>query len=285
LHPFRRAAEDRAWLLPDGQKAEQCGPRETDLLLVWSENDDHPLDEARVRELWPRSRQVQSFGPHLFLVRGGTAPSAPSATLSLKSKARSDSQDPKTETLSAHAFLEQARQRLYTASGGRDRSGEASALADLGMAVLQHGDDGQAVTYLEKSLALVQGLGDQGRQRDVLSSLGLAMLKAGRSKPARTSNKPWPWLAPRVCEEWSADRSSTAAAPRWNPGSTTVSGRPIGSGPPRSGETGLHLHLPFWQAVLPRYEVLQLGLAVLACTLTKAGRPVRNSPRRKLLQY
>jgi len=62
--------EGQTWVLPNGQAAEQTGPRQTDLLLVWSDDDANPLDETCIQEHWPQCRQVQQLGKNLFLLRG-----------------------------------------------------------------------------------------------------------------------------------------------------------------------------------------------------------------------
>ena len=67
---LRGTAGARAIMLPTGEAAERWGEREADLLLAWAEDDTHPLDEARIRARWPRSKRLQAIGPHLFLVAG-----------------------------------------------------------------------------------------------------------------------------------------------------------------------------------------------------------------------
>src|SRR5262249_54863247 len=67
-HIFRpKKNRSRLWLLPNGSHAVQCGARQTDLLLAWAAA---PLDEARVRDRWPRATRIDRLGPALFLVAG-----------------------------------------------------------------------------------------------------------------------------------------------------------------------------------------------------------------------
>src|SRR5208337_2140254 len=61
---------DESWTLPNGQPAEKCGERKTDLLLVWPENESMALDEESVRTHWPGLTRFQPIGNRLFLVAG-----------------------------------------------------------------------------------------------------------------------------------------------------------------------------------------------------------------------
>ena len=47
------AGGKESWILPNGQPAERCGERKTDLVLAWPEDDSAALDEAAVRSRWP----------------------------------------------------------------------------------------------------------------------------------------------------------------------------------------------------------------------------------------
>jgi len=68
LHCFRRVSDDHVWLLPNGETAEQCGERQTNLLLVWAEDEGQPVNEARIRKNWPQNVRLQTLGPGLFLL-------------------------------------------------------------------------------------------------------------------------------------------------------------------------------------------------------------------------
>ena len=50
---LRKPKGSRDYLLPNGTSGEQCGERQTDLVLVWTEGNDSPLEEARVKSHWP----------------------------------------------------------------------------------------------------------------------------------------------------------------------------------------------------------------------------------------
>jgi hypothetical protein len=67
---FRKPTDGQAWLLPNGESAEQCGERQTDLLLVWAEDEASTLDDAAVRSRWPESERLQKLGKNLFLLAG-----------------------------------------------------------------------------------------------------------------------------------------------------------------------------------------------------------------------
>src|SRR5438270_397604 len=67
LH-FRKPTDTVTWHLPNGRVAEQVGERQTDLLLVWSDNASRLVDETRIKTCWPHSSRVQRLGNNLFLV-------------------------------------------------------------------------------------------------------------------------------------------------------------------------------------------------------------------------
>ena len=41
------------------------GEMHTDLVLVWSEDNQSPIDEARLRSCWPQCQSLQRLGPIL----------------------------------------------------------------------------------------------------------------------------------------------------------------------------------------------------------------------------
>jgi hypothetical protein len=49
----------QTWFLPTGEVAEQEGEMQTDLLLVWAEDENTALDEAQVRSQWPEAKQFR----------------------------------------------------------------------------------------------------------------------------------------------------------------------------------------------------------------------------------
>jgi tetratricopeptide (TPR) repeat protein len=79
----------------------------------------------------------------------------------------------------AEKFLAAARQ-----SGDRDK--EASALTDLGVALLRKGDAPRAVQHLEQALEMVRPTGNRAREADVLGNLGLAVLHTRNPQRAVT---------------------------------------------------------------------------------------------------
>jgi tetratricopeptide (TPR) repeat protein len=156
------ASGDGAWLLPTGQSATQCGDRQTDILLVWAENEATPLGEALLKARWPQGKRLERIGANLYLVSG------------VEESRAGQSGEPAQE-----APTTAAERLLAAARAAGDRDGEASALADLG-AVLLHGGKGeQAVAVLGEALAIVRQLGDRSRESDVLGNLGLVTMAAG----------------------------------------------------------------------------------------------------------
>src|SRR5207244_9231988 len=76
LRRFQRTGGDQTWLLPNGAAAQQCGARQTDLVLVWPQNETDDVDDARLQAVWPRANRFQKLGKRLFLV-SGVEPPAP----------------------------------------------------------------------------------------------------------------------------------------------------------------------------------------------------------------
>src|SRR4051812_25881826 len=70
VHSLKGPNGERAWTLPDGATAEQCGARRTDRRLAWPADESTPLDEARIRALWPVAREIRALGRDLYLVSG-----------------------------------------------------------------------------------------------------------------------------------------------------------------------------------------------------------------------
>jgi tetratricopeptide (TPR) repeat protein len=164
LGRFRESAESQTWTLPSGAAAEQRGPRQTDLLLAWSEAEATPLDEARIRARWPESQRVQQLGENLFLVSGIEAKRSAKPTM----PALAEGEPPQL-----------AEQMLAEARASGDQSRIASALTDLGIALARKNESARSAALLEEALAIVRQLGDRSRESDVLGNLGLALLTSG----------------------------------------------------------------------------------------------------------
>jgi tetratricopeptide (TPR) repeat protein len=161
---LRGAPAEHTWVLPNGETAEQAGPRQTDLLLAWSADEAAPLDEARIQARWPDSQPPRPLGPNLFLVAGvgpGTAGAAAEAPVQ-------------------EAPREPAEQALAAARQAGDRRAELAALTDLGIICLREGDAPRSAALLEEALPLARQLGDPSRESDVVNNLGLAVLAAGQ---------------------------------------------------------------------------------------------------------
>jgi tetratricopeptide (TPR) repeat protein len=164
--------QNRDFQLPNGVSAEQCGDRQNDLILVWSEGQGEILDEARIQSRWPKARRIQKLGQNLFLVAGLESQADKRATVQAPS---SNGECPRAH---AEALLTAARQ-----TGARDK--EATALTDLGMIQLTEGDAPGAIASLEKALAITREIGDKARESDVVGNLGMAMLAVRQPERAR----------------------------------------------------------------------------------------------------
>ncbi|MCS7046945.1 MAG: tetratricopeptide repeat protein [Gemmataceae bacterium] len=163
---WRQSAGAAEWLLPNGAKAEQVGERVTDVLLAWTE-DSEPLQESRVRERWPTAQRIQRLGSHLFLVTGVQLAAAPPP--------------PK---LPPGTPVEQAAYLVDWARKSGDRRREATALTDLGVALLRANEPTKAVAVLHDALAIARDQQDLQTESDVLGNLGLAhvaLKDAGRA--------------------------------------------------------------------------------------------------------
>jgi tetratricopeptide (TPR) repeat protein len=170
LKNFRRSADERTWVLPNGEAAEQAGERRNDLLLVWSEDEGTPPDEARIKSQWPNSQELQQLGKNLFLVSGVAPPPV----------------KPEAEPVAAGQGCPRgaAEQLLAAARSRGDRRAEATALTDLGIIHRQEGDPQRAVALLEEALPITRELGDRSAERDVLGHLGMALLGVGQAPRA-----------------------------------------------------------------------------------------------------
>jgi tetratricopeptide (TPR) repeat protein len=163
----QKAGEGRSWLMPSGEKAEQCGERRSDLLFVWAEQDTSGLDEAWIKSRWPASEEVRRLGKGLFLVRGVQPPDTMVAV----------EPGPNCPTAVAERLVTSARQ-----SGDRRR--EATALTDFALMLLHENQVPRALALLEEALGVVRQLQDRNAEIEVLGHAGLAMLRAGQPQRA-----------------------------------------------------------------------------------------------------
>ena len=77
LRRLREPKGNRDFSLPNGRSAQQCGERRTDLMLVWTEDQESLLDLDRVKSRWPQAERFQKLGRNLVLgLRRGTRKSA-----------------------------------------------------------------------------------------------------------------------------------------------------------------------------------------------------------------
>jgi tetratricopeptide (TPR) repeat protein len=153
---------DHAWVLPNGQPADQFGERKNDLLIVWADDEARSLDESWMKSRWPQSKNLRIIGKNLYLVSGVGPPAA--------------TPDPAP---GQDCPRNQAEQLVASARAAGDRAKEGSALADLGAAYLHEGKVEKAIESLKEALSIAHGLGDRARQGDILGNLGLATLWFG----------------------------------------------------------------------------------------------------------
>jgi tetratricopeptide (TPR) repeat protein len=172
-----RTAGDEAWTLPNGQPAEKCGERKTDLLLAWLEDESMAFNEESARTHWPGLTRFQPIGNRLFLV-AGAAPAA----------AKDQAQ---TGTSAVEGFeemgrpVEQAELQLAEARRVGDRVTETSTLIDLGVMVMNEGDVKRSVAYLEEAVELSRQINDKAREIDALQNYGQTLLAMGQGAEAQ----------------------------------------------------------------------------------------------------
>ena len=171
---LRGSRRDRSFQIPNGATAEQCGDRQSDLVLAWSQEQGGILDESRIKSRWPEAARTRRLGPSLFLVvlresRAGARAPVPQQTL------LSPAESPRAH---AEAILSAARR-----NGARDK--EATALTDLGAIQLNEGDVQGAILSLQKALEITREIGDNARESDVVGNLGMAMLADHQPETAR----------------------------------------------------------------------------------------------------
>ncbi len=164
---FRKSVE-RSWMLPNGESAEQVGDRQCDLLLVWSEKDGEPLDEARIKYRWPECQRSEKLGSNLYLVCGVEGPGSEPESPALPAQPPQESP------------VQVAEKMLAAARRAGDRRQEASALTDFGILLTRSGKAQHAVALLEEALTLVRQFGDRALESDVLDNQGMAVLAAGQ---------------------------------------------------------------------------------------------------------
>ncbi len=70
LHRLRERKGNRAFPLPNGRSADQCGERQADFLLVWADDDGQIPNEAVIKEEWPEAKRLDRLSEKLYLVAG-----------------------------------------------------------------------------------------------------------------------------------------------------------------------------------------------------------------------
>ena len=161
----RGQPQEQTWMLPGGGEAAQEGERQTDLLLVWSDDASATLDEARVRSCWPAGKTFQRLGKNLVLVAGLEAAALPEPSRPSPANTREE----------AERFLAAARQ-------GGDPGRLVSALTDLGILYANNHEGSPAVALFQEALAAVGQDADRVAEAEVRGNLGLALLSDHREQ-------------------------------------------------------------------------------------------------------
>lgn len=174
-HSLRERKGHRAFPLPNGRSAEQCGERQADLLLVWPSDEGQVPDEAVIKDEWPEATRLHRLGEKLYVI-GGVSSTADRTSAPGQA---ADSQQPPSEATPR----EDAERSLARAREASDRHAEVIALTDLGVIGMTEGDPQRAINFLEQALALSRELGDKDRECDILGNLGMALL--GVRQPAK----------------------------------------------------------------------------------------------------
>jgi tetratricopeptide (TPR) repeat protein len=169
---------EESWILPNGQPAEKCGDRRSDLLLAWPEDGATGLDEPSARTRWPGLTRFERLGEALFLVAGAAGAAQQPARLQSGVAGLGE-----TEELGCPIAL--AEQLLETARKSGDRTNEVAALTDLGIVVMNEGDLNRSAGLLEKAVGLAREIGNTAREIDATSNLAYAWLAMGQAQGAR----------------------------------------------------------------------------------------------------
>jgi tetratricopeptide (TPR) repeat protein len=172
---------EESWILPNGQPAEKCGDRKSDLLLAWPEDGATPLDEPAARTRWPGLSRFERLGDALFLVAGAVGGAGAAAQPARPRGGVAGVAD--TEELGCPIAL--AEQILEATRKTGDRTKEIAALTDLGIVVMNEGDLNRAAGLLDKAVALARELGNVAREVDAVSNLAYAWLAMGQAHGAR----------------------------------------------------------------------------------------------------
>ena len=155
-----RSNSGGGWIIPTGDQADASGPKESDMILVWSVDESASLDETVIKTHWPGAHHVRQLGRNLFVARGVSLQTAERAEESL------DDEIPPATT-----------EQLTAAAGqNSDLRKKSAALTDLGVLSFNAGEYRRAVEQLSAALEIVQRLGDQSQECDVQGNLGMAVL-------------------------------------------------------------------------------------------------------------
>ena len=166
---FRGETKGHSWVLPNGETAEQCGERRSDVLLVWAEDEERTLDGTWINSHWSGCTEVRSIGPKAFVLWGVAPPDPGSAA---------------EQTQAQNVPHQVAEHRLAAARQGNDKQREITALVDLGLALVHRGDSARAVNVLNDALAVARGSGDADAEVEVSGHMGFALVYSGQARQA-----------------------------------------------------------------------------------------------------
>jgi len=166
---FQKSDASPGWLLPNGEKVQQIGARESDRVFVWVDDESTALDEQNIRERFGANCAARRVASKLFVV-WNMEPAA---------KAIEEPSD-----LPDITPLEQAEKSLAEARESGDFLKQASPLIDLGVICLRGGKVPQAVQFLQQALAIAQRFGDQTLESDAQTNLAAALFAAGQPEKA-----------------------------------------------------------------------------------------------------
>lgn len=277
LWGLKRATSDRSVTMPDGTLAETYGIRQTDLRLVWSENDFQRLDETVIKTRWPQSLKLRRIGPNLYVVWGVEAERIPMEPVLHPGE-------------SPRSIAERA---LATARQNHDPSRSLTASVDLGIAYINEGHATHANEILTEALAEARRIGDSAQEADLLSTLALAANT--EKQPARARKFLGPALAharatgDRYAEKLALDRLAVACL---GLGDATGASVHIEQARLLAAELNDHKHEAdlLWRAAIlhadrgQRFSAVQSAQAALAL-LRQLGNPTADWYAQHLIRY
>ena len=168
--------DKRDFQLPNGAAAEQCGDRQSDLILVWSEEQaEHPRRGPNQVTLARRQRESRSWDR--------TFSSSPDSSREPAARATGPEHDAIGDSRIAPRACRSDPGRRAADRRSRQRSHGAHR---PGRDPVERRRSHKARSRLcEQALAITRELGDTARESDVVGNLGMAMLAVRQPERAR----------------------------------------------------------------------------------------------------